>query len=465
MLSINLVISLLFTTLLCGLLFFYIRQRNDSIENRMSTLFNLIESEANKQHAYRVAQTSIHLNPQPSPNNSNEQLQGLKPHLGGNVESTGQGGLFSLNEADFEDDNITDLDEDLETIHNTFILEKEGDSKELQDTKTSPVDSEMFSHLISNQRASSQKMKEVVVYDIQPTSADGNEVCLNSTDEPTQCMKLNHFNGMDDDNDELEYEADVESGDFNTANTFVMNFNSATRMDKWNPRMNAMMELQLLSNIDSQNKPNPKVEELDDSPDNTPVLMDKYGDSINVEFYRNNADVDENDVKPIEIDLCCDELQDNSSEPQTIQLKSLPPSSGHNVSSEDVFDDELHEAIYVKHDLSEDINKIPISDDEADKEPNDVNVVDEDLAVHKEEIPDFEAPPTPAELEHEGDSVSMTGSNSMIGSVVGVKSNPYSKLTVLALRQLAIERKLVESSSAAGKLKKKQLIELLSKTI
>lgn len=67
-LSLGLMISLGFTTLLCVLLFFYIRQRTSSIDTKITKLFKVIQDEVSKNNSSAYI-TSQRPQPQPQPQN------------------------------------------------------------------------------------------------------------------------------------------------------------------------------------------------------------------------------------------------------------------------------------------------------------------------------------------------------------------------------------------------------------
>jgi hypothetical protein len=417
LLSINLVISLLFTTLLCGLLFFYIRQRNDAIETRMTTLFNLIQSEAEKQHAYRMSQASIHLR-------------------GGGSGSAGTTGSTP-------------------------------------DAGQSPmIDSRMYSHLISNMRNQVQELKEVNLDD--EADAESNEDSDAEHDETSLAKK--HTTHPDDsigcmqedattDNDDyvdalyitkeggddtpttlpLQHNPD-DNTEFNAVDALVMNMNSGVL------HKNARQILESFDTIHAI-KMSEEGEEGDDDMAHLEALdamdaLDDFDDTLvgvsasDVRLAKNvvvctHANNPNKNTMDVSDDIIGCEVLDET------EIKEVTKTTTRNQPQrEEIFDEELAEAILVRHDVSEDIHKIPVSDDEADHEA--------DNDAHHE-------------ADHEGDSVSMTGS--AVGSVVNGRANPYNKIPVALLRQMAVDRRLTENSSTAAKLKKKQIIEMLVQTV
>lgn len=422
LLSINLVISLLFTTLLCGLLFFYIRQRNDAIETRMTTLFNLIQSEAEKQHAYRVAQTTVQL----------------------------RGGAST--------------------------------------TTTPPHDPSMFSHLISNTRMHSNDLKEVdleyqdVDVDVDADSdEDGGigelaaSVSNTNLDHAIETIEVSK-EGSRGEHSPLSPIATLahelggnvvlsgagagisvapEKSCYNVVDTLVMNMNSGV-LNK-----NARQILESFDTIHAINMGD-DMGDMSDMDDMALMEeMDGYDDlihssidemvGVNASDVRHTKNVVINDVpaeskhlSEVSDDIIGCEVLDDVEVPTSI-ASGLVALAGKNQryeeTREDVLDQELAEAILVRHDVSEDVHKIAVSDDEYEGAGVSVDV-DADIDVNTEL-----------------DSISMTGS--AVGSVINGASNPYSKIPVALLRQMIVDRKLTESASSAAKLKKKQIVEML----
>ena len=441
LLSINLVISLLFTTLLCGLLFFYIRQRNDAIETRMTTLFNLIQSEAEKQHAYRLAQTTV-------------QLRG-----GGGMD-----GVRALTSA--------------------------------------PHDPSMFSHLISNTRIHSNDLKEVDLED-EEVDVDGDsdengdgdggignliasDSDTNLEDDAIETIEVSKEGSRGEHSPmspiaTLAHElggnivlsgagagagagtgmgVGPEKSFYNVVDTLVMNMNSGVLNKNARQILESFDTIHAINMVDDIEG----MGEMSDDIQDAELMgeMDAYDDlihsgidemvGVSASDVRRTKNIVVNDVptetkhiSEVSDDVIGCEVLDDVEVPTSIAsgLVALAGKSqrGDEPRREDVLDQELAEAILVRHDVSEDIHKIAVSDDEYGGADADAD----------------------ADANTEMDSVSMTGS--AVGSVMNGASNPYSKIPVALLRQMIVDRKLTESASAAAKLKKKQIVEMLVHTV
>jgi hypothetical protein len=148
-LSLGLMISLGFTTLLCLLLFFYIRQRTASIESKVTTLFKVVQDEVSRKN-------ELCMRPQ--------QMTVTEVQNAGQLQES----VFNNNKSEYESDTDSDVssltsdDEDQDTDNEDLISVstngEETDNKDTNDTLDEVIENKTESKPIKITHSNDDKL-------------------------------------------------------------------------------------------------------------------------------------------------------------------------------------------------------------------------------------------------------------------------------------------------------------------
>ena len=125
-LSTGLIISLAFTTFLCVLLFLYIRQKTNSVESKIQSLFEFVKDETE-----RISNRGITVSE--APVSSHNSLNDNSPDV--NVERKVDDYSDSDSDSDSDDDSGSEDDSDDEDFNNNTLIEVSSDENEGENIK------------------------------------------------------------------------------------------------------------------------------------------------------------------------------------------------------------------------------------------------------------------------------------------------------------------------------------------
>lgn len=227
-LSLGLIISLSFTTLLCVLLFFYIRQRTSSIDTKLNSLLDFVHDEVSKTNVSYVQNNDV-------PSITVTQVDNSeKPE-----ESVDDG---ETNNTDFssesESDSLSDVESDNEQQEDLISVSTNGEDIQDKETPTIPTasniqdsisDIAMFTNVM--------KKNENIIEPDRNEDADNELSEIESLDLEEE--KENH-------NDENDVQEETETNTENKVDDEKVETQENTNQDK-NENLSGMFNLKKLS--------------------------------------------------------------------------------------------------------------------------------------------------------------------------------------------------------------------------